>query len=355
MCRKKLKTAILGLNEKGLELLNAAEQTGLFDIVAVADSNADLAEKISRKYDCPAFADYRQLVIQSQFDVLIVAAATHVCGEYLRAAMKKKCNIIKVVPPALDFKQAAEFAGMVKKNHTRFFVASDWHFWPSFCALADYLHTEGTQGIHLITALCNVPQKSPQVHDRWLSDPKLAGGGVLLRNCYEIIEQIILNFGLPEQVYALNTNHAPDKQQRLSITEDTVVLTMKFYDTLTGNLIASRIFGPPQQVLRIYSTDRILTLCRDSFTICDNLGNTIEQFKYDTTAAQTTVKMLESFALTLITADEKTSADYNNAELYSMAVIESAYLSARTAMPEEPSRILKLVKAEATTIWPAGD
>ena len=32
--------------------------------------------------------------------------------------------------------------------------------------------------------------------------------------------------------------------------------------------------------------------------------------------------------------------------LNNMAVIESAYLSARTAMPEEPSRILQLTNAK---------
>ena len=34
-----------------------------------------------------------------------------------------------------------------------------------------------------------------------------------------------------------------------------------------------------------------------------------------------------------------------------MAVIEAAYLSARTAMPEEPQRILEIVGSEPANIW----
>jgi hypothetical protein len=35
-----------------------------------------------------------------------------------------------------------------------------------------------------------------------------------------------------------------------------------------------------------------------------------------------------------------------------MAVIESAYLSARTGMPEEPGRILQMAQVEPLNIWP---
>ena len=34
-----------------------------------------------------------------------------------------------------------------------------------------------------------------------------------------------------------------------------------------------------------------------------------------------------------------------------MAVIESAYLSAKTANPETPSKILNMIKTEPTTLW----
>ncbi len=46
MGEEKLKSAILGLNEEGLELLDAIDRAGAFDIVAVGDSRTKLAENI---------------------------------------------------------------------------------------------------------------------------------------------------------------------------------------------------------------------------------------------------------------------------------------------------------------------
>lgn len=350
MSRDKLKTAILGLTERGQRLLETAGQSNLFEIVAVADGHPELAEKIVGRYECAWFDDYRQLVIQNQVDVLIVAAPIHSCDEYVRAAMKKKFNILKVVPPALDFEQTAEFVRLARKEKVRFVTDNDHRFRPGFQKLRDYLVSEDIKNFHLVTAVCNVTSQLDRVSERWLSDPQLAGGGVLLRNSYELIDQIIFNFGICQQVYCLTTNYAPDKQQRLSITEDTAVVTMKFSDTLVGNLIACRVFGPPLQLLRIHSKDRFLTASQDSFTVSDNLGHVIDEFKYNPGESESTAKMLENFAQTLLTPDKNKLFADENADLKNMALIESAYLSARTAMPEEPSKMLDMARTEPTNI-----
>ena len=350
MSQDRLRTAILGLTAKGQQLLEAAGATGLFDIVAVADGDPELAEKIAHKYKCASFDDYRQLVIQNRLDVLFVAAPIHLCDDYVRAAMKNKFNILKLIPPALDFEHTAELIRLAKKEKIRFAVANVHRFDPGFCKLRDYLASENTEDFHLITAVCNVPASLDDPAGRWLSDPQLAGGGVLLRNSYELIDQIILNFGIPQQVYSLNTNRAPDKQQRLSITEDTAIVTMKFSDTLVANLIASRVFGPTRRVLRIHGKDNFLTVSEDNFTLRDNLGNIIDEFKYDCRESESTTKMLENFAKSLLSPDKNRLLAEKIANLNNMAVIESAYLSARTAMPEEPLKILDMVKMELTNI-----
>lgn len=351
MSTNKLKTAILGLTAKGSLLLDVAVKTGFFDIVAVGDSSFELAEKLAAKYECTPFDDYRQLVIQNQFDVLFVAAPLHLCEDYVQAAMKKKFNIIKLIPPALDFEQTVEFLRAAKKEKVKFVVANGARFTPGFNGLRDFLKDKKLEDFHLITAVCNVQEDIDDPPNRWLSDPQLAGGGVLLRNCYEIIDQIILNFGIPQQVYSLNTNHAPDKQQRLSITEDTAIVTMKFSDTLMGNLTASRIVGPPQKQLKLNCKKNCLTVSENKFTLSDNFGNVIEEFKYPHNQTKSMAKMLENFALSLLSPDKNRSFTDFTADLNNMAVIESAYLSARTAMPEEPSRMLNMVNIEPANIW----
>lgn len=64
MSEGKLRTAILGLNEGGRLLLEAASRLEHFQIHVVADKDTNLAEKIADEYQCAAFDDYRQLIVE---------------------------------------------------------------------------------------------------------------------------------------------------------------------------------------------------------------------------------------------------------------------------------------------------
>ncbi|HIJ67760.1 MAG TPA: Gfo/Idh/MocA family oxidoreductase [Planctomycetes bacterium] len=351
MSQDRLRTAVLGLGAKGQQLLEIAGQTGLFDIVAVADADLELAEKVALRYKAEAFDDYRQLVIQNQINLLLVAEPAYVCGEHIRKAMKKKCNVLKLIPPALDFEQAAELVGTAKSQKVRFATANIHRFYPGFRKLKEYLESKHTKDINLITAVKNLPKDIQHPgRDRWLSDPQLAGGGVLLRNCYEIVDLIVGSFGIPQQVYCVNTNQAPDKQQRLSITEDTTVLTMKFSDTRVAGLVASRVFGPTRQMLQMHTENEYLTASEDNLTVWDNLGNVIERFQFESSETEATEEMLENFAHTLLGPDKNPIGSEENSILHNMAVVESAYLSARTTMPEEPAKILEMAKKALANI-----
>lgn len=339
----KLKTAILGLCESGIEFLEAASQSRFFEIAAVADINPETAEKAAERYGCLWFDDFRRFIIETQLDLLVVAAPMHQCDEYIRTAMKKKIHILKLIPPAVNFEELAELVRLGRKEGVRFDVAKNSRFSSAYCALRELIQSEGPEKFHLITAVCNIPGKFDETQQRWHFDPDLAGGGVLLYNCYEMIDQIILNFGIPQQVYSLSTNYAPDKQQRLSLTEDTSVVTMKFSDTLAGTLVASRIFGPYEQLLRIHGKEQYLTVRDGAFTVFDNQGNVFKDFKSKSGSDDPRVKMLESTALNILNPEKNKASSNENADLNNMAVIESAYLSARTAMPEEPGRILGMI------------
>ena len=70
-----MKTAILGLDEGGRLLLEAAGRVDCLQIHAVADKDTNLAENIAGECECAAYDDYRQLVIQNDLDCLLVAEA----------------------------------------------------------------------------------------------------------------------------------------------------------------------------------------------------------------------------------------------------------------------------------------
>jgi predicted dehydrogenase len=341
-----LKTALLGIDERGQLLLEAAAKVDYFQIQAVADKDAELAKKTADKYGCLAYDDYRQLIIQNQFDCLLVAAGTYSCDEYVRMAMKKKCNILKLFPPARNFAEAEELVRLAEEENIKFTIANPNRFAQSFLTLKKFLQENRIEQIFLITAVYNgANEHTPP----WQADPKLAGGGVLLHNCYEIIDQIVWNFGIPQQVYSLNTNQAADKQQRLYLTEDTAVVTMKFADTLFGTLTAGRTIGPGQNSLKIYGKDKTLTVSDNLFVVSDHLGQTIEEVKHGDDRICRMKDVLENFALSILSPDTNRLYSSGKENLKNMAVIESAYLSGRTGMPEEPARILQIPSSSAVT------
>ena len=80
----------------------------------------------------------------------------------------------------------------------------------------------------------------------------------------------------------------------------------------------------------------------------DILGNVTDESKYDDSELDRYTALLENFALSILSPDENKLGSTARENLKNMAVIESAYLSARTAMPEEPGRILQMAQIEPT-------
>lgn len=168
-----------------------------------------------------------------------------------------------------------------------------------------------------------------------------------MQNCYNLIDELALCFGLPQRVYTLTLSQAPDRQQRLSLTEDTAVISMQFTDTLIAQLCASRTLGPARQHLRIHGKDLHLTATPQEVVVCDNAGAELEKAEYKDDSLASLERLFMNLAEHLINPKEVAIYPERGVDLNTLAVIESAYLSARTGMAEEPSRILRLAGVEA--------
>lgn len=347
MSEDKLRAAVLGLNEHGRLMLEAARVSDCFEIEAVADTDTNLVEKTARQYQCEAYDDYRQLItamdsrVSPQGRALLVAAGLHSCDEHVRLAMKKKFNVLKLAPAARNFEEAAELVRLSEQEGVKFAVANPDRFYKSFLAFREFCQQSRIEQVFLLDAFCGF---NDEPRPAWQNDPKLAGGGVLLYNCYQIIDQILWNLGLPQQVYSLQTNQAQDKQQRLYLAEDTAILTMKFTDTFIGNLIASRSrgIGPGQEFLRLYGKEKILTVSRSLLTVTDGLGEVCERIEYNDEQKSCITELLMNFALSILSPEDNRFCSSGRENLKNMALMESAYLSARTGFPEEPARILQM-------------
>ncbi len=336
-----LTAAVLGWNDSGQRLLKAAVSTGCFQIKAVADQDLQKAEKAAAEYHCDAYGDYRQLIVQNQLDCLLVAAETHTCEEQLKAAFKKKFHVLKVAPLARTFEESLEYVRLAEAAGVQFAVANPARFQGSFLAAHEMITQGRLEHPFLVSVRCSFRAAEPLA---WQTDPGLAGGGVLLHDCYPLLDQLLWTFPLPAQVYALKTNRAADKQQRLYLTEDTALVCLTFSDALTGSLVATRAdaIGPHRVSIEIHAKDARLTVTQDQleFRTRDSHGDTTWRYEEDEQVALQ--RLLSSFARSVLTPADHPLASSGQENLRNMAVLEAAYLSAKTGVPEEPARILRL-------------
>jgi len=338
-----LKAGILGLDESGRFLLEATRELNLFKIVALADSDTNLAQQFGKLWNCAAFDDYRQLIMQNQLDCLFVAAPLHTCIDYLRIAIKKKFNIFKLPPLGRNYTESAELTRLSLSEGVAFSVSSPARFSGSSLAMRNYIQGNQDSRFSFILAVSGIIKEEIS---KWRSDPTLAGGGVFLYDCWEIIDRIVWNFGVPQQVYSIMGSAAPDRQQRAYLTEDSALITMKFNDILSGTIIAGRsagIFGPDEQKW-LTARQRDLTIHIDDkcFEVIDSLGQIVKREEFNDDFLSTLKKSIANFGSHLLEPQNNPLIGSAAEHLKNMAVIEAAYLSARTGMPEEPARILKI-------------
>ena len=342
-----LKVAVLGLNDTGRLMLDATSGLDYFKVTAVADSDAKLAGQVAQEHNCTPYDDYRQLIIANQLDCLLVAEPIHSCAEYLKMAIKKKFHILKAPPLARNFSEASEFVKLAQNEGVTLAVANAGRFAQSALAARGFVLQNSYEKPFLILAAagepaCDIPQA------KWRSDPVLGGGGVILYDCWEIIDQIVLNFGLPQQVYCAAGSTTGDRQQRLYLTEDSAIVTMKFDDMLSGNLlagmaaVASSQAKEPQKWLIAQGQDATLKCDDKTFEVADSRGQNLQHNEFKDNGLDRMKNVLENFGSHLLWPDKNPIVNPAEDNLKNMAFIEAAYLSARTGMPEEPARILKI-------------
>jgi predicted dehydrogenase len=351
---RQLNVGVLGLDRRGQALVQTMAEMAPFNIQAVADRDTQLVEKRALQLDCDPFDDYRQFILQSDFETLFVTANLHSSLEHVRLAIKDNCHILKLAPMSRTFEEAAQLQTLCRDQGTRFDVINPGRYTPAFQAFQSLVQEGQVDRPFLLRLFCDVGllaglnpelfQIHPDNQTSWITDQALAGGGVLLHNCYQLIDQLVLAFGLPQQVFSLCNSHSSDKQQLHHLTEDTALVTMRFGDNLIADLVAMRHWDdrPTCQQITLFCKDSKITVCSNNLTIHNNLGEIVKEEDYRHETPDVDKALLTNYHLSLTDPKEHPFGSNAEANLRVMAVMEAAYLSARTGAPEDPARILAI-------------
>jgi predicted dehydrogenase len=119
---------------------------------------------------------------------------------------------------------------------------------------------------------------------------------------------------------------------------------LRFSDALMGSVVATRRneIGPHRIRIEVHAKEALLIVTENQVELRTRDGRNDWKQQYEEPEQVATERLLSSFARSLQDPDQFPLVSSGAENLRTMAVLESAYLSARTGFPEEPARILQL-------------
>ncbi len=329
---QRMRVAILGLADDGVALAQASSAGGA-ELVAVADHDRSRTDKIAAELGAQGYVDYRSALIETQADLVVAALPPADRMEYLRMAADRGLPVLTPGPPFVRLEEAAECARIFAERGVPFVVARHWQFEPAYAALREIPSWAG----RLFSASVNVIGPAGDLKG-WRGDAAQAGGGTLLHDAYDAVDALATLFGLPEEVYAVLPDTTEPGEVRAYDTEDAAAVILRFSGKRVATLNCRRIGAERYWRYRLHGTQATAWLTPEAMTIVDAAS-----MQPTTTRVQTANRFAPILrAVTAAVSGGAAPPSPLSAHLAALAVIETAYLSARTGQGESPGRLYRI-------------
>jgi predicted dehydrogenase len=335
MAERRVKAGILGIDGCGAALLEALRSCGSIELIALADRNRDLAKERAAELRVEAYDDYRSLIVEQPLDALFVSAPPFACHDQLKLAATKGIHVWRETPLARSVHESTVLLQAFESHGVRLAVARRWQFIAGPGSLSDVEEWVGQPYVARGVALEH--RADPL---GWRGDSERAGGGVLIDRAYELVDAIVQKMRLPDEVQATTTRRSRAQPYD---TEDVASVTLRYQNGSMATLLAHRRTWPPTWSLTFDGPKGSLVLEPPDLVVRAPDGKAVVQkrsadpYPYDA--------QISAFAEALLTeADDKPIPCPSPAaeHLAPVAVIETAYLSARTGEPESPAQLYHL-------------
>ncbi|MGB2987906.1 MAG: Gfo/Idh/MocA family oxidoreductase [Phycisphaerae bacterium] len=333
---ERLKVALMGLTGVGEDYLSAIRSDDQFDLVAVADADPEILRRPMDIGSARVYEDYRSLIVETAhggLDLLFVALEPFQSIEFVQMAAERGIGVFHKAPFARNTREAERLVHLFEQNRCPLVVSRQWQFEPAFSPLSGLIEPNN----HIHAAIAEVRTVDGPIG--WRGDRVRAGGGVLLNGAYEAVDILIHLLGLPVSVYARCSSVAAPGAARNYDTEDVSIVSLSFGAERIGSVTAWRGAAEPTWRVTFISSERTVEVCADALTVVPHTGGRPEHHTVQT--ANPVSPAISAFgASRLLEMEVGSPASTAREHLPTMAVIEAAYLAAKTGAPESPDRFL---------------
>lgn len=334
--RVSIKTGLVGLAHDGQAVLNAVRGIGCIELAAVAGVKAP---EFAARLGVAGYDDPRSLVVEHDVELVLVAAPAFRTTDTLAAAANRGLPVWRWPPPGRSVEETARVLSTFEAAGCPLVVGHTWTLEAARGLLAEHKQSVGPPTLWQINCLRNDPR-----HETWQGDQQRAGGGALLHLGFDAIRLIVSQSGLPSQVTAVTLRAPKAALPHTYDTEDIAVTSMHYGGEAIASVVASRTHPVESFALIMQSPTASASLAGDSIVLRLTDGPTHSAAITDRAACLRA--QIERFAKAVLAGDPP-RCDAREL-LAAQAVIDAAYLSARTGEPESPARFLDLAALSAT-------
>lgn len=359
--------AVVGLGESGQSIVNHVRERSGVRIAALCDVDGERTRRAADAIGAEAYTDHRSLFQDSRrhgIDAHFLALPVHPLVDALLTAGSNAAPVVVSPPFARSVVEARRIVDAFKNAGAACWAPRPWRDAAPLEALARAAVGPGSVFACRVDALFGADVAG------WRGDRARAGGGVLLHGAYDAIDFLVAALGLPLSVHA-ELSFAPSQgSPRTYDTEDAAALTLRFPRDVVAGVWAARCLGAPPIWRVRMATQR--GLVEAVFDPRDRRENEIVSSASVDGAPATVVdnRELDKWPADRGASTENLAADGirpSNAlagaiqvlnmlqgevgplpataeqHLATLAVIDAAYLSAKTGASESPPSMLHAV------------
>ena len=111
-----IKVAVIGVGSMGQNHARVYFNSDNVELIAVADSNSECAEKVGRKYNARFYTDYQEMLEKEQLDAVSIVVPTSLHHEVALWALNHQKHVLLEKPIASTEQQAQEIIDCASKN-----------------------------------------------------------------------------------------------------------------------------------------------------------------------------------------------------------------------------------------------
>lgn len=328
-----LRVALLGAAGIGESWLTALLAHPGYQVVAIADEDAEVAESAADACRAAHYDDFRMVLVEPRIDAAVFALPAHVAEPYLTIAADRGLPVLKETPLARSFDEAVRAVGAFFAADLPLVVASRWRF--DVGLVGAVLNRAAIGDVQLAHA--HVVGRLERARG-WRGDLLQSGGGALLDVAYEAADMIVHLMGLPGDVLTQVGRLAVTAGERFD-AEDTAAAILRYSNGAAATISAAWRPTGPLFELRLQGAAGQASLTRNTAHAVSPAG--VDLAVRRLADGELLAAMLDSFAATVQTrpsAHPGRAAD----QLATCAVLEAAYLSSRTHAIESVTRAYEM-------------